>query len=79
MGSISTINNGLEDILDLKFGTLYHLILETLETLKNFRGKLSVGHLKRKRKRKKKKKKKISLTIVKFSVFNPFVPTAPFS
>ena len=33
-------------MLDLKFGTLYHLILETLETLKNLRGKLGVGFLK---------------------------------
>ena len=32
--------------MDLKFGALYHLILETLETLKNLRGKLSVGLLK---------------------------------
>ena len=34
------------DILDLKSGTLCHLILETLETMKNLRGKLSVGLLK---------------------------------
>ena len=33
-------------ILDLKFGTLYQLIWETLETLKNLRGELSVGLLK---------------------------------
>ena len=32
--------------MDLKFGTLYYLILETLETLKNLQGKLSVGLLK---------------------------------
>ena len=36
----------VEYILDLKFGTLHHLILETLETLKNLQGKLSVGLLK---------------------------------
>ena len=29
-----------QDILDLKFGTLYHLILQTLETLKNLGEKL---------------------------------------
>ena len=34
------------NILDLKFGTLYYRILETLETLKNLRVKLSVGLLK---------------------------------
>ena len=33
------------NILDLKFGILYYLILETLETLRNLRGKLSVGLL----------------------------------
>ena len=33
-------------MLDLKFGTLYHLILETTETLKNVRGKLCVRLLK---------------------------------
>ena len=32
--------------MDLKFGTLHHLILETLETLKNSRGKLRVELLK---------------------------------
>ena len=32
--------------MDLKFGTLYHLILETVETLKNLQGKLIAGLLK---------------------------------
>ena len=43
-GPIITVNNGLKN-LDLKFGT-YHLILETLETAKYLRGKLSVRLLK---------------------------------
>ena len=40
-GPIGTVNNGLKSLryLEPKFGTLYHLILETLETLKNLRGK----------------------------------------
>ena len=33
-------------MLDLKFGTSYHLVLETLETFKNLRVKLTVGRLK---------------------------------
>ena len=32
--------------MDLKFGTLYHLTLETVETLKNLQGELIVGLLK---------------------------------
>ena len=47
-GPVSTVNNGLKSLryLGPKFGTLYHLILESLEILKNLRGKLSVGLLK---------------------------------
>ena len=37
-GPTSTVNKWAENILDLKFGTLYHLILETVGTLKNLRG-----------------------------------------
>ena len=36
----STVNNGLKSLryLGPKFETVYHMILETLETLKNLRG-----------------------------------------
>ena len=47
-GPVSTVNNGLKSLryLGPKLGTLYQLILETLETLRDLRGKLSVGLLK---------------------------------
>ena len=47
-GPVSTVNSGLKSLryVGPNFGTSYHLILETLEIMKNLWGKLSVGLLK---------------------------------